>query len=120
MERTAQVALEILRGIANESKSKDRSLMFHAMANALEQEIIRLEKGDITELLAAADALIRRWDYPNWSDAKHTGEYIARLRIAVEKVRETERPCTCHPDDNPPNPCAKKYALGECRATHSL
>jgi hypothetical protein len=27
----------------------------------------------------------------------------------------TNRPCTCHPDDNPPVPCPKKYALGECR-----
>jgi len=25
------------------------------------------------------------------------------------------RPCTCHPDDNPPIPCAQKYALSECR-----
>jgi hypothetical protein len=27
------------------------------------------------------------------------------------------RPCTCHPDDNPPVPCPRKYALTECRAT---
>ncbi len=27
-----------------------------------------------------------------------------------------QRPCTCHPDDNPPVPCAQKYALNECRA----
>lgn len=27
-----------------------------------------------------------------------------------------KRPCTCHPDDNPPIPCARKYALSECRA----
>jgi hypothetical protein len=27
-----------------------------------------------------------------------------------------ERPCTCHPDDNPPVPCPHKYALSECRA----
>lgn len=27
-----------------------------------------------------------------------------------------ERPCTCHPDDNPPKPCPKRYALTECRA----
>ena len=27
-----------------------------------------------------------------------------------------ERPCTCHPDDNPPVPCTQKYALSECRA----
>ena len=23
--------------------------------------------------------------------------------------------CTCHPDDKPPVPCAKRYALTECR-----
>lgn len=32
----------------------------------------------------------------------------------------TDRPCTCHPDDNPPQPCPKKYALSECRAAASL
>jgi hypothetical protein len=30
-----------------------------------------------------------------------------------------DRPCTCHPDDNPPNPCAKKYALSDCRAVQA-
>lgn len=25
------------------------------------------------------------------------------------------RRCTCHPDDSPPRPCAKQYALHECR-----
>lgn len=25
------------------------------------------------------------------------------------------RKCTCHPDDDPPRPCAEKYALNECR-----
>jgi hypothetical protein len=30
-----------------------------------------------------------------------------------------ERPCTCHPDDNPPQPCAKRYALAECKAAHA-
>lgn len=28
------------------------------------------------------------------------------------------RPCTCHPNDNPPVPCARQYALNECRAVH--
>lgn len=28
---------------------------------------------------------------------------------------QVERTCTCHPDDNPPVPCAKQYALSECR-----
>lgn len=26
------------------------------------------------------------------------------------------RPCTCHPDDNPPKACPQKFALSECRA----
>lgn len=26
------------------------------------------------------------------------------------------RACTCHPDDHPPMPCARKYALAECLA----
>ena len=28
-----------------------------------------------------------------------------------------EHCCTCHPDDNPPIPCAKKYALSDCKKT---
>ena len=36
---------------------------------------------------------------------------------ASKGVSEDERPCTCHPDDNPPKPCPQKYALSECRAT---
>ncbi len=28
---------------------------------------------------------------------------------------QPERRCTCHPDDNPPVPCQKQYALSDCR-----
>lgn len=31
-----------------------------------------------------------------------------------------ERPCTCHPDDTPPVPCQKKYALTDCRRAFHL
>lgn len=34
---------------------------------------------------------------------------------ATSAPSEIARPCTCHPDDNPPVPCPKKYALTECR-----
>lgn len=27
----------------------------------------------------------------------------------------SDRPCTCHPDDNPPVPCPQKFALSECK-----
>jgi hypothetical protein len=30
-------------------------------------------------------------------------------------VQEDAMPCTCHRDDNPPVPCARKYALSDCR-----
>lgn len=30
-----------------------------------------------------------------------------------------ERSCTCHPDDSPPVPCPKKYALRECVTAHA-
>ena len=29
---------------------------------------------------------------------------------------QTTRPCTCHPDDRPPVPCAEKYAYRDCVA----
>lgn len=28
---------------------------------------------------------------------------------------EDTRSCTCHPDDNPPSPCPRTFALTECR-----
>lgn len=35
-------------------------------------------------------------------------------------TQSKERPCTCHPDDLPPRPCPRKYALDECRLAHVL
>jgi hypothetical protein len=33
----------------------------------------------------------------------------------AEKTNTDPRGCTCHPDDSPPSPCARKYALRDCR-----
>ncbi len=30
-------------------------------------------------------------------------------------MSEDNRSCTCHPDDSPPVPCARRYAINECR-----
>lgn len=44
------------------------------------------------------------------------------LRAVIQEIEdedpdvEDQRPCTCHPDDNPPRPCPRKFALEECRA----
>lgn len=41
----------------------------------------------------------------------------SRGKLEYDKGRRTivHRPCTCHPSDNPPDPCAKRFALTECR-----
>ena len=39
---------------------------------------------------------------------------VSRLSEGLGLV--PERACTCHPDDKPPQPCAKQYALAECNA----
>jgi len=47
------------------------------------------------------------------------GNPAAKAMIAQTPQAEPvsdPRPCTCHPDDNPPVPCAQQYALSECRA----
>jgi len=33
-----------------------------------------------------------------------------------QAAAENPRRCTCHPDDQPPQPCPQKYALTHCRA----
>jgi hypothetical protein len=59
---------------------------------------------------------------PMWDREKHNAHEesilgyrameIARNALASSPER---KPCTCHPADNPPVPCAGKYALTECR-----
>jgi len=38
----------------------------------------------MTPLQKAAQAVIDRWDSPNWKDQQHTAEYIAELRKALD------------------------------------
>jgi hypothetical protein len=37
-------------------------------------------------------------------------------RQNTAKQVEDTRTCSCHPDDNPPSPCPRRFALRECRA----
>lgn len=39
----------------------------------------------------------------------------ADIDAALAEGAGEARPCTCHPTDDPPQPCAQKYALTECR-----
>lgn len=44
----------------------------------------RRHERDLEELIAAAKAVIDRWETPFWKEAAHTGACIAALRKAVE------------------------------------
>jgi hypothetical protein len=43
-----------------------------------------VELSAVYELRTAAQAVVDRWDTPLWKDVPHTGEFIARLRRALE------------------------------------
>lgn len=50
---------------------------------------------------------------------KHAVLAFARAVLSAScapKQTEDQRGCTCHPDDNPPHPCPRKYAYSECVA----
>lgn len=49
------------------------------------------------------------WDA--WANGQTSG-----AASAVTDGPADARSCTCHPDDNPPRPCPRKYALTECRS----
>jgi len=36
------------------------------------------------------------------------------------EISVDSRSCTCHPADNPPRPCPRKFGLNACRAAHAL
>lgn len=40
---------------------------------------------------------------------------LGQLNFSWQANMPWKRPCTCHPDDNPPRPCPQKFALSECR-----
>lgn len=71
---------------------------------------------------AAQDAVAELANVPmqlsleDWS--RISNAILAALSAPVSQ-EPIARQCTCHPDDNPPKPCAEKYALSECLAASS-
>lgn len=45
---------------------------------------------------------------------------IRPIYVAPSSADVERRPCTCHPDDNPPVPCPRMYALQDCRRAAAL
>lgn len=84
-------------------------------AEAAEAKCVELER-TLRELRRQCDheyrlAKHRAAGFLKTRQREHVNGFIA----ACEAV-DAHRPCTCHPDDNPPSPCPRKYALSECRA----
>ena len=53
------------------------------------------------------------------TDEERASELRAKGWTDVGQAQET-RTCTCHPDDNPPVPCPRKFALRDCRRSALL
>ena len=72
-------------------------------------------KPDITDEIV--DAAIKANLHPSAEPSSTERAFMRRSLKAVFSFApkpEPPRMCTCHPDDNPPNPCAEKYAYSEC------
>lgn len=85
-ERDAERALaEMFRRkcsrLALEHKALQEQLDAAIMLGKMQE---RRHERDLEELIAAAKAVIDRWETPFWKEAAYTGAYIAALRKAVE------------------------------------
>ena len=73
---------------------------------------------------ATENERLHRWELliaaiKDYARAQVRADRASTSRAAVparSEAAQQGRPCTCHPDDSPPNPCAERYALAECRA----
>lgn len=66
----------------------------------------------MTKLQEAAQQALDAFDSMYGRKPERVEKVITALRAALAA---DSRICTCHPDDNPPKPCQRKYALSECR-----
>jgi hypothetical protein len=73
------------------------------------------DRAELFAFLAHGDGDHRAW-LADAIEAFFTGKPRPEPKTAAPQEPAEPRACTCHPDDNPPRPCPRKYALSECRA----
>lgn len=74
----------------------------------------------MTDLRTAAQALVDRWDTPNWKDAEHTGKYIDALRQALaEPVTDLHAAIMNLQPRESYEAAAESYRLGFNAARHA-
>jgi hypothetical protein len=49
-------------------------------------DTIQVSRAEYEALLAAAQAVVDRWNSPDWKDGTHTAEYINRLSAAIAAI----------------------------------
>ena len=75
------------------------------------------KRADIIAALRAENARLReapRCRRPQASERERNRRMTGSIWTAP--LKGDTRKCTCHPDDNPPIPCQRKYAYSECTA----
>lgn len=56
-----------------------------------------------------------RWAVADQAPNEDVAAHDKAMNTLRAALAADSRICTCHPDDNPPKPCQRKYALSECR-----
>ena len=57
-------------------------------AEALLINALTSHRHDFIRLIRAADAVVQRWETPNWKDATATANYINAMRDALAPFKE--------------------------------
>jgi hypothetical protein len=83
-------------------------------------EMIEFRRQDlvafVAEVRAQAEARANRCEKALAEICEWTERYTSPGHpITTVAKRALERPCTCNPDDDRPEPCVKQYALSECK-----
>lgn len=131
-DRFTEEALELAQTMPGFSKERAHALVDYVFDRA--QGEVNQEVGGVMVTLAAL------CNTTNTSIREAAETELARVWTKVEQIRvkqaakptgsalpvatltpstDRDRDCTCHPDDNPPRPCPRKYALSDCIAAAS-
>lgn len=77
-------------------------------------EIDRL-RAELAKYRSALEQIVAPFEDLNFVSGNKLLTYIHDTATAALAAKGEHRPCTCHPNDNPPAPCPRRYALSECR-----
>ena len=95
-------------------RERNREQYREAMRAAVARVLVDPDVPTVTTHEGTAEVVVD-WSIPDPERWSYT-QVVPRPYDPTPSAGEVERTCTCHPDDNPPKPCPKRYALQDCRA----